>query len=203
MDDGSSSDSICDPVLPNLLAFVSGRASSNKIAFFYQQRAPSSASLRSTSPRPAGNGKSQSPVGRRRPALPARAPADAPPGQRAVYNRPQEATAPRAPGDASAARAVASAASRTLSARTPPAVARGPDGAVLFLADLRRHVLRGSCIYFLRDPDAAPAPAAGDAPPRESFQSLVARVTCGEIAAPVPARPPRPRVAAPIEAGAS
>ncbi len=142
--------------------------------------------MRSSSPGPTAHHKGHSPTGRRRAAAAARPAGDAASGPRAVYNRPADAAA--RPGEPSA-----SADSRNLSAITPLAMLRGPDGSALFLADLRRHVLRGICIYFLRDPDAAAAAAAAaaageGAAARESFQEIVARITCGEITAPV--RPP-------------
>ena len=182
-------------VLPHLLAFVSGRSTSARLAFFYQQRTPTSAKERSSSPE-APRRKADSP-NRRLPAPP-RVVADVPPGGRAVYRAPEVLPRPGVADPASAARA----ASRGHSAATPIALVRGPAGEALFLADLRRHVLRGSCIYFLREAEPAPYPSSAGPSPggTPAFQSLVGRITCGEITAPVsrrrrppPCRAPTPR----------
>jgi hypothetical protein len=181
-------------VLPTLLAFVSGRSATAKLAFFYQNRAPSSATRRSASPNPRRN-KGQSPNGRRR-VSPVRGEPSLPPQSLRAYAQSPHSDDPEPPSGLSAA------------PHTPSRSVRGAGGAELFLADPRRHVLRGTCIYFLRagGGGAPPASASASRGPsgggraaaesqRAAFSSLVGRITCGDITAPVsrPARRPARR----------
>jgi hypothetical protein len=177
-------------VLPTLLAFVSGRSATAKLAFFYQTRAPASATRRSASPNPRHN-KGPSPNGRRRISPIRGEPPPAAP--RVVYSQSSQEDGPL-PGHSAAP-------------HTPSASVRGAGGAELFLADPRRHVLRGTCIYFLRAGGGAgpPSPSGASRGPsggslaaaetqRAAFSSLVGRITCGDIAAPVaPRAGPRAR----------
>jgi hypothetical protein len=187
-------------VLPTLLAFVSGRSSTAKLAFFYQIRPPASATRRSASESPSRRQKNHSPNARRRASV-VRGDLSAA-AMRVVYSQPSSEDGPL-PG-------------RSAAPQTPSASARGAGGAELFLADPRRHVLRGTCIYFLRagaaagppspaaDAGNARGPSAGGAAAesqRVAFSSLVGRITCGDITAPV-SRAARPaRHGAPTQSG--